>query len=378
MNGSIQHRPDRPSPWKARYSGGDGRQHSKSFERKIDAERWLRSQLATLDRGEWVDPAGGQVTFGEWAESWRRGLHDVKPKTRAGYESLLRSRILPSFANWQLRQISPAVVREWVSAMVDDGLSPARIRQARQVLSAVLAQAVADGLVVRNPAAGVKPPQVRARRQLFLSAPEVARLADVAEGLQVGAGVLVRVLAYSGLRWGEAVALKRSAVDVKKRRLRVKEAATEVGGRLSWGTPKTHETRTVIVPAFIMGRLGPHLGGLTPDDLVFRAPMGGPLRTSNFRRGVWARAVTEAGMPAGLLVHDLRDTAASLMISSGASIKAVQRQLGHASASMTLDVYGGLFEDDLDELADRLEARFARADRAHTGPKDAKIVHLAR
>jgi hypothetical protein len=70
MAGNIQHRPDRPNPWKARYWGGDGRQHSKAFGRKIDAERWLRSQLATLDRNEWIDPAGGMVVFGVWVERW--------------------------------------------------------------------------------------------------------------------------------------------------------------------------------------------------------------------------------------------------------------------------------------------------------------------
>ncbi len=82
-------------------------------------------------------------------------------------------------------------------------------------------------------------------------------------------------------------------------------------------------------------------------------------------------------MPEGLLVHDLRDTAASLAISAGASIKAIQRMLGHASASMTLDVYASLFEEDLEDLADRLDARFAAADVTLTGGED-KVVHLPR
>jgi integrase len=161
------------------------------------------------------------------------------------------------------------------------------------------------------------------------------------------------LLGWSGLRWGEVVALRDRRVHVDRRRIRVVEAVTEVGGRLEWGTPKTHEGRTVIVPRFVAAMLP--VGD--PDDLVFTAPKGGPLRTSNFRRDVWHPACRIAGMPEGLLVHDLRDTAASLMIASGASIKAVQRALGHASAKMTLDTYGGLFEDDLEDLADRLERR---------------------
>jgi integrase len=90
------------------------------------------------------------------------------------------------------------------------------------------------------------------------------------------------------------------------------------------------------------------------EDLVFTAPKGGPLRSANFRKKVWLPAVAETGL-GDLVVHDLRDTAASLAISSGASIKAVQRMLGHASAAMTLDVYGGLYDEDLEDLADRLE-----------------------
>jgi integrase len=133
----------------------------------------------------------------------------------------------------------------------------------------------------------------------------------------------------------------------------VVDAVTEVGGRLEWGTPKTHEERAVVVPRFVAEALPLR----EPDRLVFTAPKGGPLRTSNFRRDVWQPACKTSGMPDGLLVHDLRDTAASLMIASGGSIMAVQRALGHASAKMTLDTYGSLFEEDLEDLADRLERR---------------------
>jgi integrase len=83
-------------------------------------------------------------------------------------------------------------------------------------------------------------------------------------------------------------------------------------------------------------------------------------------------------MPEGLLVHDLRDTAASLAISAGASIKAVQRMLGHASAKMTLDTYGSLFDEDLEDLADRLDDRFREADVTHTRPSDDKVVYFPR
>jgi integrase len=101
----------------------------------------------------------------------------------------------------------------------------------------------------------------------------------------------------------------------------------------------------------------PLLVGRDADELVFTSPRGGPLRPNNFRKRVFQQAVASIGKP-DLVPHDLRDTAASLAISAGASIKAVQRMLGHASAKMTLDVYGGLFTEDLEELAERLEEKY--------------------
>jgi integrase len=351
--GSIQ-RVDRPKPWLARYRGPDGRQHSRTFRRKIDAEQWLRTEEGRADRGVWVDPDAGKVKFATFAETWLESL-DLKPATRANYVSNLNSRVLPTFGNTQLAKINPAMVRVWQTRLRDDGLSAASVRQARQVLSAALDVAVADGLIVRNPASAVKPPKVRPRRQQFLTADQVETFAEACDEQQHGAGAVVYFLAWSGLRWGEAVALRWENVDVERRRVEVKASATEVSGRLEWGSPKTHEERAVILPQFVIDRLDPP----GPKDmLVFSAPRGGPLRNSNFRKAVWDPAVKASGMPEDLVPHDLRDTAASLMIASGASIKAVQRALGHASAAMTLDTYGGLFEDDLEDLADRMEDRY--------------------
>ncbi len=375
MNGSVKRlTQDRPKPWRARYRGPDGRERSRTFARKVDAERWLRDELGKADRGVWVDPtAGAATTFAGWADGWLRGL-TLKPKTRAGYESLLRSRVLPRFGAFALVRITPAEVRAWQTEMLDEGLSPARVRQARQVLHAALEQAVTDGLIARNPTERVKPPKVRPRRQRFLTADQVEVLSAACDDRQPGAGAVVMLLAWSGLRWGEAVALRWGSIDIARRRVRVKASATEVSGRLEWGTPKTHEARTVIVPRFVVGGLGAKGG---TDELVFSAPKGGPLRNSNFRRSVWDPAVEASGLPVDLVPHDLRDTAASLMISAGASIKAVQRALGHASAAMTLDTYGSLFDEDLEDLADRLEAKFG-PDAARTRHKGADIVHFPR
>jgi integrase len=136
--------------------------------------------------------------------------------------------------------------------------------------------------------------------------------------------------------------------------LDIAEAMTEISGKVAFGTPKTHQTRSAPVPAFLRDRLVLELAGEEPDDLVFTAPRGGVLTVGNFRRGWFDRAARTVGLQ-GLVPHELRHTAASIAIASGASVKGVQSMLGHASATLTLDRYGHLSGDELDAVAERID-----------------------
>jgi integrase len=147
-------------------------------------------------------------------------------------------------------------------------------------------------------------------------------------------------------------------IDPLRRRIRIAEAVAEVRGRIVAGTPKTHAARSVTLPGFLATRLGEHLrrGGL-----AFADREGGPLRVTNWNPRTFTPAAQDVGLvPPTLRVHDLRHTAASLMISSGAGVKVVQQQLGHRQASMTLDRYAHLFPDDLDALSTSLDGLKAR------------------
>jgi integrase len=133
----------------------------------------------------------------------------------------------------------------------------------------------------------------------------------------------------------------------------------------------------VSVPRFIAEDLGRHVNGRAQDDLVFTSPQGEVLRAGNFRRDVFEPAVRQVDL-VGLVPHGLRHTAASLAIASGADVKVVQQMLGHKSATMTLDLYGHLFGDRLDEVADALDAaarasRESSADFLRTKPKLIKL-----
>jgi integrase len=173
--------------------------------------------------------------------------------------------------------------------------------------------------------------------------------------------VLVLTLGYSGLRWGEVAALRVHQVNLSRARIEVSQSVGEVNGRIVVGTPKSHQARWLPVPKLLLEGLEQQLAGKSGDDLVFPSPQGNYLRVANFRRGYFDRAAKAIGRP-GLYPHELRHTAASLAIAAGATVKSVQRMLGHASATLTLDRYGHLFADELDDVAARLDDAMRDAD----------------
>jgi integrase len=168
--------------------------------------------------------------------------------------------------------------------------------------------------------------------------------------------VAVLTLGYCGLRWSELAALRVRHFDLLRLRVLTEEAVTEVDGtRLVWGTPKTHSRRSVPLPRFLVDELERTVVNRPPDELAFPSPQGAVLRNRNAHAAWFDAAARAVGEP-DLTPHELRHTAASLAIKAGANVKAVQRMLGHASAAMTLDRYADLFDDDLDDVADRLDA----------------------
>ena len=274
--------------------------------------------------------------------------HD--PRDR--YAGILTTHVLPRWGTVRLVDVSHADVQAWVSELTASGLAPATVHKIHRVLSMILATAVKDGRLPRNPATGIDLPRASRSEKRYLTARQVADFADAA-----GPGrLVVLVLAYTGLRWGELAALRVGRVDLLRRRLHVAESVTEVeNGRLDFGLPKSHERRWVPLPRFLVDDLTEHLAGREPGALAFPTAAGTPMRVSNARRAWFDRAAAEVDL-AGLTPHELRHTAASLAVSAGANVKAVQRMLGHAKASMTLDVYTDLFDDDLEAVAERLDA----------------------
>jgi len=347
---SIAKRPD--GKWRARYRDSRGREHSRHFARKIDAQAWLDSVTTSIQTGTYIDPTKGRITIGELAPVWIAGKINLKPTTHARYEDAMRVHVLPRWGDVPLQKIEHGEIQTWLAELTDKGLAGASVRKVHGVLAGILGLAVRDRRLPSNPALGVALPRLNQKRRRYLTAVQVEALAEAA-----GPGrVAIYVLAYCGLRWSELAALRVRNVDLLRRRLNIEEGVTEVNGAtLAWGTPKSHERRSVPIPRFLATELEAMLDGKGPDTLLFTSPMGAVLRNRN-ARALWFDSAATAIDQQGLTPHELRHTAASLAVSAGANVKAVQRMLGHASAAMTLDTYADLFEDDLNEVADRLDS----------------------
>lgn len=226
------------------------------------------------------------------------------------------------------------------------------------MLAAILDDAVKDRRLPVNPVRGVDLPWKTKKPHMFLSHEQIRDLADCSKY-----PVLIRVLAYCGLRWGEVTGLRVQDVDMIRRRLNINQNTVDVGGKIKVGTPKSHERRSVPFPEFLAPAIGELCKNRHREDLVFPNDDGSYLRHINMRehKSWLGSAVITSGV-SRVTPHDLRHTAASFAVSARANVKAVQRMLGHSSASMTLDVYAKFFDGDLDGVAIALNDGVSRLD----------------
>ncbi|GAS87551.1 tyrosine-type recombinase/integrase [Mycolicibacterium brisbanense] len=354
--------------WRARYVDANGREVAKGFTRKVDATQWLENVTSTIVTGTYVAPGAGTVTVGEMHHQWLKTQAHVKDSTKAARASAWSVHVQDAWENTAVAEVQTSAVRAWIDELhrpESDGGSGAAaptIENALGVLRMVLALAVEDRRIPRNPCDGVKAPRRTHSARAYLTHQQVAELADA----MARDGLVVRFLAYTGLRYGEMAALKVQNFDMLRRRVNIRESVTEVKGKLTWSTPKNHERRSVPFPKFLVEDLAAQMRGKGREDLVFSAPAGGVLRIATFRTRVFnkavdqLRALDDEGKPTTdwprPTLHDLRHTAASLAISAGANVKAVQTMLGHKSAALTLDTYADLFPDDLEAVADAFDA----------------------
>lgn len=360
---------DKRGHWRARYYGPDGKQRSKTFRRKTDAQDYLASMKTDRNRGDWIDPKGGEVLFGKWVAEWLRSKHTLGEAARARDESLLKNHVLPAFEDTPIGRIGPLDIRAWVNDLVDAGLSPRTIHACYRIAASSL-RAAAAARLIGDPPLGVGVihlPKIERKPERFLTEGEVETLATaMMEHYQP----LVYTLAYTGCRWQEIAGLKRCFLDVPKSQLHVRGVLARTKSGYRYKThPKTDAARrTVTLPRFVAEMLKERAED-HDTEWVFTGPGGARLDGSNFRRP-WKTAINKVGLE-HLTVHDLRHTHAAWLIRDGIQPLALQRRLGHKDIRTTMNVYGHLFPNFEQDLVETLDRR-----RAEAMGESAKIVSL--
>lgn len=351
--------------WSVRYRDARGVQHQKTFELKKDAEDYEREQRRAIARGTWTNPSSGKIKLKEIFEEYFATKNELTPKSKVAIQSLWKYHVEPAFGNAPISSITMRQITKWATdAVLGDSAytTSGRITKAQIQLCSILDFAVDHGLIAKNPCRKSNgkinkislPKTDRTRPTIALTPDELIRLAESCGQYQT----LVLLAGISGLRWAEIVGLQVQDVDVEAKYVQVTRSLSEVNGNFYPGGTKTGQTRVVYLPAMLQSRLRVLLVGKKSTDLIFTNSVGNPISLANFTKRIFQPALKAAGIPR-ITPHDLRHTAASNAISSGANVLNVSNMLGHSDPSITLKRYGHLFNKDQEKLATSIEKQFS-------------------
>jgi len=347
-----------------------GRHYKRTFRTKKEAEDFASKERTDQVRGTWVDPRQGRVLLSKYANSWLKTRVGIRPRTRELYELTLRLHVLPALGSKEISSITSAAVRSWYASLFEKGLAQSTCAKAYRLLRTLLATAVDDGVIVRNPCTIKGGGVARSAERPITTVEEVFGLAD-----EIGGQYRLTVLlaTFAGLRMGELLALTRERVDLDAGTVAVVEQLQELadGGYLV-GPPKSEAGRRVIsLPAFMVEELIVHLERYAepgPTGRLFRGAHGGPLRRAVIQRA-WDRARRARGLQ-HFHFHDLRHTGNTLAAATGASTRELMVRMGHASAEAALRYQHATRKRDM-AIADALDVMVAASRQSSSQGPDA-------
>ena len=356
--GSIYKRKN--GAWRAQVTL-DGQRLSYSAKDKTDAQAWLRKMQDEIDDGLRYEST--QLTLGQFMEDW---LITVQPtlrhNTHRQYKQVTEQHILPVLGQHKIRELTAAQIQQLYNQLITIGRGLRTVRYVHQVLHRSLAHAVKLGIIGRNPAKAVIPPKPEPKEMQYLDEAQTQQLLFVAQASNDRFYALYHLAITTGMRMGELLGLKWEDLDRDQATLHIRRQLTRLQGiGLRLRPPKTKAAfRRIDLGQQSLNVLKEHRERQFQDmvaagdrweenNLVFASTKGTFINPSNLRRE-FKPLLQRAGLPK-IRFHDLRHTAASLMLNNSIPLIVVSRRLGHAQPSITLDVYGHLIPSKQQEAA---------------------------
>ena len=375
----------------SRASNGARRQRRFTFVgNKKDAEKALITELAAIGNGTFVAP--DRTTLGQYLADWLVSSRSTfAGKTWERFEGIARVHVIPRLGDVSLQRLTAIHLTKAYAEWRESGLSGQTVIHHHRLLHRVLAQALREGRVRQNVAAIADKPKATRREMRFLSADEIARMFDVAEGTRFSP--LIAIALATGARRGELLGLKWNDVDLARGTVAVRRSLEQTKRGIAEKTPKSGKSRVIALTAGAIATLRRHriaeadafgIGRISGLSYVFASDDGGAWRphmvTDGFRGlarragivspPVRKRASTRAGRraivdaitarpekrAAEITFHSLRHTCASMLLAQSVHPKVVQEMLGHSSVSITMDLYSHATPTLQSEAALRLDA----------------------
>ena len=339
--------------WRAQASQEDGRRISRDFKTKPEAQTWLRQMQIELEQG--FDYQGSKTLLKDYLQDWLDTCRTaLRPKTAYDYGMILRKHVLPHLGELPLKDLTPLRVERFYSRLIEAGTGARTVRLVHSILHRALEKAVLHGLLTRNPTTHATLPRYKQAEMQVLDEMQVNQFLVAAIGSPYEA--LYHLAVKTGMRKGELLGLKWSDLQWGSGRLYVRRQVQEVNGEGQiFQEPKTRSgRRTIQLGEGTLQVLRVHherqqhqkaaVGQRWHEnDLIFPSGIGTPLVPSNLRLD-FNRVLNMAGVPK-IRFHDLRHTAASLMLNNGIPVIVVSKILGHSKPSITLDIYGHLYNE---------------------------------
>jgi integrase len=337
--------------WVAAISISPGKRKKFYFEKKQDALKKKNEALRELEQGTLA--TGSQRKLGEYLESWLEDVHreNLRISTYVKYKKLVKY-IVADLGNVWLQKLTPEQVQKFYNKKRDDGLSSKTVHEIHGVLHLALKHAVRWNYVSRNVCDLLDAPRVVSRKGTPLNVEQAKKLVESLKGHRLELIVLTAII--TGMRRGEILSLRWVDIDLERRVLCVLHTVDYIPGfGYVENEPKTKTGKRLIdLPEFYIVLLKKHrtkqarrrlkVGDRWENrDLVFPDMTGGFMSPSHLDDD-FGKLVKDTGLP-HLPFHDLRHSAATILISMGIHPKVIQELLGHSDISITLGIYGHLF-----------------------------------